>query len=191
MAKVTNAPTTIGERIKDLREKKGETQEELKTALSVAKRETIAQWENDTRDIKTNYTVLLAEHFNVSTDYLLGRTSIETPDFGIQAIHEETGLSEKAIMRLKWCREQSKDNSITNAVNSLIENGIALDYIAKYLYYQLDDKAAVSFRYENIDETAWDSGNSVDPDSFTLLEDDIKKVFLLNVQAELMKMLKK
>lgn len=62
----------IGNRIKRLRESKGESQEELAETLNIANRETIARWENGTREIKREHIILLAKHYNVTSDYLLG-----------------------------------------------------------------------------------------------------------------------
>jgi len=85
---------TIGSRIKLLRETRKETQADLAKALRV-KRETVNQWENETRDIKTQYTVSLAEHFEETCDYILRGIKAENI-----SVHEKTGLSEKAIQAI-------------------------------------------------------------------------------------------
>lgn len=89
---------SIGSRICELRTSKGLSQAELAKKLYV-KRETIAQWEADARDIKTNHTVALADFFNVTCDYILGRTDCKTHEAA--AIGDVTGLSELAIERIK------------------------------------------------------------------------------------------
>ena len=61
---------TIGGRIKKLREEKGEIQADVAKKLNV-KRETVNQWENNTRDLKTEYTVKLADYYNTTCDYIL------------------------------------------------------------------------------------------------------------------------
>jgi len=61
---------TIGERIQQLRMDKNLTQSELAKELGV-KRETVNQWENGTRDLKTGYTIKLANYFNETCDYIL------------------------------------------------------------------------------------------------------------------------
>lgn len=43
----------------------------------------------------------IADHFNVSTDYLLGRTSTKSIDLTVQEICAATGLSELSLKRLK------------------------------------------------------------------------------------------
>ena len=89
----------IGERIRTLREEKGLTQQGLADSLHV-KRETINMWENGFRDLKTGSVVLLADFFNVSADYLLGRSACKSPDIDIQAICKKTGLWPEAVERL-------------------------------------------------------------------------------------------
>ena len=62
----------IGEKIKTERELKGLTQKELGEALGLASN-TICQYEKNSRHPSLECIVLLADFFNVTTDYLLGR----------------------------------------------------------------------------------------------------------------------
>jgi len=66
----------IGEIIRQLRIENKETQKHLANELGV-KRETVNQWENGARDLKTQCIINLAKHFNISADYLLGLTNIK------------------------------------------------------------------------------------------------------------------
>lgn len=96
----------IGERIRLLREERNIIQEEVAKALNVT-RETIARWENGTRDIKTDATMALAKFFNVTSDYLLGLSDYKT--FENTDIGETTGLSEEVIKSLKGRLEHYKE----------------------------------------------------------------------------------
>lgn len=64
---------TFNTRIKQLREDKGLTQEELAKALGIA-RPTLASWEIGRREPDFETTTKIADFFGVSVDYLLGRT---------------------------------------------------------------------------------------------------------------------
>lgn len=64
--------SSINKRIKLLREMMDLTQEELSYDLRVS-RTTINQWENASRQVKAKDIVKIADFFNVSADYLLGR----------------------------------------------------------------------------------------------------------------------
>jgi len=86
---------TIGKRIKKLRENKGDTQAVVAKNLNV-QRETVNHWEAGTRDLKTEYTVKLADYFGVTCDCILRGVKAENVD-----IHRETGLTDKAINFLK------------------------------------------------------------------------------------------
>lgn len=89
----------IGKRIEQLRKEKGETQQQLADAVGV-KRETIYQWESNTRDLKTKAIIGLAEHFEVSADWILGISSVKGRNADIKMICEYTGLSEDSILTL-------------------------------------------------------------------------------------------
>ncbi len=89
-----------GRIIKDLREKAGESQEQLAEALQAPNRETIARWENGSRDLKREHIISIAQHFNVSADYLLGLADDPSINPDMQNAHAVTGLSSEAIERL-------------------------------------------------------------------------------------------
>lgn len=65
----------ISKRIKEQRENQDMTQKELAQKLN-RNRETINQWENSARDLKTEDIAALAKIFDVSTDYLLGLSDL-------------------------------------------------------------------------------------------------------------------
>lgn len=59
-----------GEKIKDLREKKGETQAQTAFALNVA-RQTLSNWETETNAPNFDMLVKIADYFGVSVDTLI------------------------------------------------------------------------------------------------------------------------
>lgn len=63
----------IGKKIKELREIKQITQEELAKYLGVAP-QTVYKYEKEINEPDLKTTSKIAEYFNVTTDYLLGRT---------------------------------------------------------------------------------------------------------------------
>lgn len=80
---------TTGERLIELRNKLGFSQEQMADELGV-KRSTYAKWEKDTNQ-PTRKLKDIAAYFHVTTDYLLGNTDIpnEPPAFaaaGVQAL---------------------------------------------------------------------------------------------------------
>lgn len=66
---------SLGKKLKELREKKGKTQLDISKFLGVTY-QTIYKYEKDIAVPPADAIVKLAEYFNVSTDYLLGRTNV-------------------------------------------------------------------------------------------------------------------
>lgn len=68
-----------GYRIKALREERGLKQEELAKILSIAP-STIGMYERDAREPNDEIKLKLAEFFDVSIDYLLGKSEIRNSE---------------------------------------------------------------------------------------------------------------
>lgn len=66
-------------RLRFLRSEKGEGLEKLAKYLNVTV-QTISNYETEKRDMTPNTILKLAEYFNVSTDYLLGKSEIRNPE---------------------------------------------------------------------------------------------------------------
>ena len=69
---------------------------------------TVSDWANGKKYPRVDKMQLLADYFGVSTDYLLGRTDIETPNSDIQTICEYTGLDEYLIEYLRKFNDKEK-----------------------------------------------------------------------------------
>ncbi len=65
---------TLNERIKELREQKELSQEQLSIILGT-KRATLGNWETGRAEPDTTMIQKIADYFNVSIDYLMGRSS--------------------------------------------------------------------------------------------------------------------
>lgn len=94
---------TIGERIRNLREAKGITQQQLAKALYTS-RVNVNYWENDERNIKSDTIIALAKFFDVSCDYLL--TGISSKNANIS---KDLGLKDDAIDNLITCKSNLKN----------------------------------------------------------------------------------
>ena len=66
-------------RLRFLRSEKGEGLEKIAKYLNVTV-QTISNYETEKRDMTPNTILKLAEYFNVSTDYLLGKSDIRNPE---------------------------------------------------------------------------------------------------------------
>ena len=68
----------IYKRIRDLREDKDLTQTEIARILNITQR-TYSRYENDERQIPTEFLSSLADFHHTSVDYLIGRTDQRKP----------------------------------------------------------------------------------------------------------------
>lgn len=76
----------------ELRKAKGLSQKQLAAILGCSQN-MISQWENGTRDPGTETLILISNYFNVSIDYLLGRTDVSNePTQKEKAIDETMAL---------------------------------------------------------------------------------------------------
>ena len=146
---VSNDFLKIGEIIKGLREEKGLTQAELAKRIRV-KRETVNQWENNVRDLKTQYTISLAKEFGVSADYILGITpGVKTTDIKTKEICNYTGLSEKALESIiSLQKHQLYFPCLIRLLESHYLQGIVL-FLSDFIYdRQSDNKRTIKERKE-------------------------------------------
>lgn len=84
----------VGKRLRALRG--GLTQAETAKALGLGL-SAYTMYESDNREPKFETLLAIADHYGVSTDYLLGRTECRSPDVEIQAVVEKTGLTNETI----------------------------------------------------------------------------------------------
>lgn len=120
-----NCILSFGERLEDLmKEKKinGVTLSD-KTGISTT---TISDMINGKRENPTAENIIeLSKALNVSTDYLLGLSESKFSDIDDRAIHEKTGLSDKAILVLtQWKQAQVYWDESTLKVESKPDYGI-------------------------------------------------------------------
>ena len=86
----------FSKRLIQLREQRGITQQELADKLKIT-RQSLSLYEKAERTINIELLARIADFFNVSTDYLMGRTDTATMNEDIQTACKITGLSEEAI----------------------------------------------------------------------------------------------
>lgn len=83
-------------KLKALFAESGETQEQAANRFNVT-RQCFGNWLNGRTQPEYDALCKIAEYYNVSTDYLLGRTDAKTPDTSISGCTQLTGLSEAAV----------------------------------------------------------------------------------------------
>lgn len=109
----------FGIRLKELRKEKSINQKELATLLKVSA-STIGMYEQGRRDPDTNTLKFLADYFDVSTDYLLGRTD-ERDVYVIKGDMVPKELREEGIEEIGILKE-FKDSGLTKEeIKEIIE----------------------------------------------------------------------
>lgn len=124
----------IGDTIKELRNDKKLTQEELANMLN-CKRQKIADWERNKSTPSATDLILLAQKLDTTTDFILELTTVKTKsNKGLRFVCDYTGLSPKAITEL-----QKGKNSVFNTtlLNFLINNKTLLKALNNYLLSSL------------------------------------------------------
>ncbi|EAC6449891.1 XRE family transcriptional regulator [Listeria monocytogenes] len=107
---------TIGKKISELRNKRGISQIQLAKDLNVST-STVGMWEIDKRAIKDEIIVQLADYFNVSTDYLLGRSKRSDIADTIAAHIDPDATEEEMEEILAYIEEKQKEYGNEKEVN--------------------------------------------------------------------------
>lgn len=106
---------SLGKRIASLRSEKKMSQAELAKRISVSP-STIGMWETDQRAIKDDDLLTLANFFDVSTDYLLGKDPLPKRKLGprgeLLASHIDDGVSDEDMEDILRYIEFRKKNPL-------------------------------------------------------------------------------
>lgn len=114
-----NESEFFSKKLKELRESKGMSQSALAEALEIS-RGSISFYENGERVPDILVLCKVSNFFNVSTDYLLGKTESATTDTDLRSVCDYTGLSQASVEAL--CDMSHFAEDIKNTVNALLED---------------------------------------------------------------------
>lgn len=107
----------LGERLKKLRKERGLLQKDIAKMLNIST-SAYGYYEQNKRDPDTKTLQLLADFYNVSVDYLLGRTDIRNP---YEKTYDKLGINELSpeskkelekfieLLKLKDKMDEAKD----------------------------------------------------------------------------------
>ncbi|PRX24041.1 helix-turn-helix protein [Orenia metallireducens] len=99
---------TLGERLRKLRKERNLTLADLSSHFHMRK-STFSNYENDYRKPNADLLEELADYFNVSVDYLLGRTNERNPMEKLTALAPEGTLKLLTAEELEFLRELAQD----------------------------------------------------------------------------------
>lgn len=108
----------FGLRLKELREERGISQRELAEIIGISKG-AVYYYESDGRAPDIVTLEKISDYFDISADYLLGRTNARTKKPLLRSICDKTGLSDKSVRML--ARLKKENNSRLRIINLLLE----------------------------------------------------------------------
>ena len=129
-----NNKKTFADILIKLREESGLTQQQLADELKIT-RQSLSLYEKSERTINIELFADIASFFNVSADYLLGRTETKTLNENIQGACKVTGLSEKAVKMLNEEVKHISENPENNESRRCLE--IISELIANYYLWSI------------------------------------------------------
>lgn len=117
---------TLGSRLRKLREQRNMTQTELSQTLGMKTYTTVSKWESDDNFPKGKDLKVLAELFNVSSDYLLGLEKEMTNKMSIESIYNQLDQPRKTKVynfAEYQLREQNKKPQINIVIRGYVSAG--------------------------------------------------------------------
>ncbi|AGK96601.1 helix-turn-helix domain-containing protein [Clostridium pasteurianum] len=135
----------MNNRIRELRKKKGLTQVDLAKLLNVSDR-TIGFYENEQRDPDTTTLKKLADFFDVTIDYLLGRTDTNDTNKEINKTNSMPDIPAK-FTDANLAREYVSKHQIFGA-NGFEPNKMSDDEILEFANALLEQMELLSYKYK-------------------------------------------
>lgn len=126
-------------RLRGLIESRKTTITALANVLKIS-RQSVSQYQDGTGQPNVDKLCKIAQHFNVSTDYLVGLSSVPSTNNDTRDICEKTGLSEHTVSRLM---QDDKRDRWAEVIDQLILHPGILDALHAYLFFDVDYFATV------------------------------------------------
>lgn len=121
---------SLGSNIKHLRESNNLNQKELASKLNIGI-STLSQYENNVRVPSDDIKIKIADYFNVTVDYLLGRSS-------------NPKLSRKNELDIQKSLQEMKENYSKGALQMQIDGEELDDEIIEYILDNLEDALTIA-----------------------------------------------
>lgn len=121
-------------RLRGLIESRKTTITALANVLKIS-RQSVSQYQDGTGQPNVDKLCRIAQHFNVSTDYLVGLSSVPSTNNDTRDICEKTGLSEHTISRLM---QDDKRNRWAEVIDQLLLHPGLLEALHIFLFFDID-----------------------------------------------------
>lgn len=143
---VSSLPTVL----KSLREKRGLSIHKAAKEIGIVS-ETLRRYECDERKPTSDVILLLADYYNVPTDYLLGRTESRSVDNKVQAAVDITGLTDEAVEKLQKLKKVRRKMDYPEMISALIE-----DYNCEFFLEMIAKRISVKAEIKNVTSSITD-----------------------------------
>lgn len=143
----------FGKRLRELRGTTKQTDAAQELGINYS---TYAMYEVDRREPNFETLVSIANHYSVTTDYLLGVSDCKSPDIEEQAICKKTKLTQNAlesIMDEKFQKFDDRPYHKIDVLNLLLENSVfhgSLAAVSDCLFFSLSSWKKSAEGTENI-----------------------------------------
>ena len=121
-------------RLRGLIESRKTTITALANVLKIS-RQSVSQYQDGTGQPNVDKLCKIAQHFNVSTDYLVGLSAIPSTNNDTRDICEKTGLSEHTVSRLM---QDDKRDRWAEVIDQLVLHPGLLEALHIYLFFDVD-----------------------------------------------------
>lgn len=149
--------------LRNLLEETESKQQDVADNIGVS-RQALNKWVNGETVPDIFSAAKLADYFNVSTDYMTGRTDIKSKNEDIQTVCKVTGLSEKAISELNYFKDIPKIKNENSNFYTQLHTIMFLSFIAildtndfTAYFYNSDSEYAHKYTTKEIMEHAKDA----------------------------------
>lgn len=119
-SKLKGYDNIFAQRLRALMKERSVTQDILAEKAGCS-RQAVSQYMDGSSAPNVDKLLSIADFFNVSADYLLGRTNAETTDKDLRYICDYTGLNETALEVLHYWHFYGEDLLIIPTINLLLE----------------------------------------------------------------------
>lgn len=173
--------TKFGERLLNLREEREETQADLAKAIGIT-RQSLSRYETNERTPNIDLIFRVAKHYNVSADYLLGLSKVQSLDNDIQIACKVTGLTEESIKKLQEIKKLINGKTISSKYKEDVSNvKESIAYKSKELQLLFERNTGLNDKLDKyISSLPISAGCDANREKDELLE----KAFLLQVSLD-------
>lgn len=143
LEKFAGENSVFAQRLKEIMKEHSVTQQQLADELNMT-RQAVSLYLNGQALPAVDKLLTIVNYFDISADYLMGRSDVKSTDENIQMICEYTGLSENAIPTLVKLKEKRDSRAYIDLLSCIISNADFEYLLGLFEGYIVPDKEMIS-----------------------------------------------